>query len=60
MTVARITCQTSRKGFSLRMKEDAHWSDALYQRLDEYQLKDGRDEVLLNCDDAVWFRLDTT
>ena len=35
MTVARITCQTSRKGFSLRMKEDAHWSDAVYQRLDE-------------------------
>ena len=34
-TVARITCQTSRTGFSLRMREDAHWSDAVYQRLDE-------------------------
>ena len=58
--VARITCRRSRKSFSVRMNPDAHWSNAVYKGLDELQLKDGRDKVVLNRDDAAGFRLDTT
>ena len=42
------------------MNEDAQWSCAFYKALDFLQLKDGRDKVVLNRDDAAGFRLDTT
>ena len=42
------------------MNPDAHWSNAVYQGLDDLQLKDGCDQVILNRDDAAGFRLDTT
>lgn len=58
--VARITCRRARKGFSVKMNPDAHWSNAVYQGLDHLQLKDGCDQVILNRDDAAGFRLDTT
>ena len=58
--VARIMCRRARKGFSVRMNPDAHWNTALYRGLDHLQLKDGRDKVILNRDDASGFRLDTT
>ena len=45
---AKITCRKSRKGFSVKLNPDAHWSSAFYKGLDHIQLKDGRDEVLLN------------
>ena len=58
--MARITCQRSRKGFPVRMNPDAHWSNTVYQGLDELQLKDGQDKVVFNRDDAAGFPLDTT
>lgn len=58
--VARITCCRVRKGFSVKMNPDAHWSNTVYQGLDDLQLKDGCDQVILNRDDAAGFRLDTT
>jgi hypothetical protein len=41
--VARITCRRARKGFSVKMNPDSHWSNAVYKGLDEFQLKDGQD-----------------
>ena len=58
--VARIPFPQVRKGFSVKMNPDAHWSNAVYQGLDDLQLKDGCDHVILNRDDAAGFRLDTT
>jgi len=58
--VARITCRRARKGFSVKMNPDAHWSNAVYQGLDHLQLKDGCEKVILNRDDAAGFRFDTT
>lgn len=58
--VARITCRRARKGFSVRLNPDAHWSCAFYRGLDYLQLKDGNNKVLLNRDDQSGFRLDTT
>ena len=58
--VATTTCRRSSKGLSVRMNPDAHWSDNVYQELDELQLKDGQDKVVFNRDDAGGFRLDTT
>ena len=58
--VARVTCRKSRKGFSVRLNPDAHWSSAFYKGLDSIEFKDGRNKVLLNRDDQAGFRLDTT
>ena len=58
--VAKITCRRARKGFSVRINPDAHWSCALYRGLDYIQLKEGINKVLLNRDDQSGFRLDTT
>ena len=58
--VAKVTCRKSRKGFSVKLHPDAHWSSALYKGLDSIQLKDGRNKLLLNRDDQAGFRLDTT
>lgn len=58
--IARITCRRARKGFNVRLNPDAHWSCAMYSLLDYVQLKDGRDKLLINRDDASGFRLDTT
>ncbi|XP_068761299.1 uncharacterized protein [Montipora capricornis] len=58
--VAKVTCRKSRKGFSVKLNPDAHWSSALYKGLDSIQLKDGRNKLLLNRDDQAGFRLDTT
>lgn len=58
--VAKITCRRARKGFSVRINPDAHWSCALYRGLDYIQLKEGSNKVLLNRDDQSGFRLDTT
>ena len=49
----------SRKGFSVKLNPDAHWSSAFYKGLDHIQLKDGRDKALLNRDDQARFRSDT-
>lgn len=57
---ARITCRRSRKGFTVRMNPDAHWSSGLYRGLNFLLSKDGRNKVILNRDDAASFRLDTT
>ena len=58
--VAKITCRRARKGFSVRINPDAHWSCALYRGLDYIQLKEGSNKVLLNRDNQSGFRLDTT
>ena len=58
--MAKITCRRARKGFSVRINPDAHWSCALYRGLDYIQLKEGSNKVLLNRDDQSGFRLDTT
>ena len=58
--VAKITCRRARKGFSVRINPDTHWSCALYRGLDYIQLKEGSNKVLLNRDDQSGFRLDTT
>ena len=58
--VAKIVSKRARKGFSVKLNVDAHWSCALYKGLDFLQLKDGRDKVILNRDDAAGFRLDST
>ena len=58
--MARITRRRARKGFSVKMNPHAHWSNVVYQGLDDLQLKDGCDQVILNRDDAAGFRLDTT
>lgn len=42
------------------MNPDAHWSNAVYQGLDDLQLKDDWDQVNVNRGDAAGFRLDTT
>ena len=44
----------------MKLNVDAHWSCALYKGLDFLQLKEGRDKVILNRDDAAGFRLDST
>ncbi|CAB4005889.1 Chromatin modification-related YNG2 [Paramuricea clavata] len=58
--VAKIVSKRARKGFSVKLNVDAHWSCALYNGLDFLQLKDGRDKMILNRDDAAGFRLDST
>ena len=58
--VANVTCRRARKGFSIKLNPDSHWSAAFYKGLDWIQLQDGRDKVLLNRDDQAGFRLDTT
>ncbi|CAB3988493.1 Chromatin modification-related YNG2 [Paramuricea clavata] len=57
---AKILSRRARKGFSVRLNVDAHWSCALYKGLDFIQLKNGCDKIILNRDDAAGFRLDTT
>ena len=58
--VAKITCRRARKGFSVRLNPDAHWSCALNRGLDCLQLQDGSNKMLLNRDDQSGFRLDMT
>ena len=58
--MARITCPQERKGVSVKMSPDAHWSNTVYQGLDCLQLKDGRNQFIFNRDDAAGFRLNTT
>ena len=58
--VAQITSRRARKGWNIRLNPDSHWSNSLYRDLDQLQLKDGRNKVILNRDDAAGFRLDTT
>ena len=50
----------ARKGFNVKLNVDAHWSCSLYKNLDFVQLKDGREKVVLNRDDAAGFRLHST
>ena len=57
---AKIVSQRARKGFSIKLNIDAHWSCAFYKALDYLQLKDGTDKTVLNRDDAAGFRLDST
>lgn len=57
---AKITCRRARKGFTVRLNADAHWSCAFYKGLDFLQLQDGSHQFLLNRDDQAGFRLDTT
>ena len=57
---AKIVSQHARKGFSIKLNIDAHWSCAFYKALDYLQLKDGTDKTVLNRDDAAGFRLDST
>ena len=57
--VASVTCRRARKGFQLKFNPDSHWSSALYCGLNMLQYTNGRDILLINCDDAAGFRLDT-
>ena len=57
---AKIVSKRARKGFSIKLNIDAHWSCSFYQGLDFLQLKDGRDKTILNRDDAAGFRMDST
>lgn len=57
---ANVTCRRARKGFSIKLNPDSHWSGALYKCLDWIQFTDGTDKVVLNRDDQAGFRLDTT
>ena len=54
--VAKIVSRRARKGFTIMLNVNAHWSCSL----DYLQLKDCRDKVVLHRDDASGFRLDST
>lgn len=54
-TVAKITSQRTRKGFSLKFNPDEHWSAAFYQGLNKLQYVDGTDMLNIYRD----FQLDT-
>ena len=56
-SVAKIVSRRARKGFTIMLNVDAHWSCSFYKTLDYLQLKDGRDKVVLNRDDASGFRV---
>ena len=51
--MAKIVLRRVRKGFTIKLNVDAHWSCSFYKTLDFLQLKDGRDTVVLNRDDAI-------
>ena len=57
--MAKVTSRRARKGFTLKLNPDAHWSASFYKGLNELQYADGRDLLILNRDDATGFRLDT-
>lgn len=57
---AKIVSKRARKGFTIKLNIDAHWSCAFYKALDYIQFKDGLDKTVLNRDDAAGFRLDST
>lgn len=57
---ARIVSRHARKGFSIKLNVDAHWSCAFYKGLDYLQHKGGLNMTVLNRDDAAGFRLDST
>ena len=58
--MAKIASRRARKGFTIKLNVHAHWSYFLYKTLDNLRIKDGRDKVVLNRDDASGFRLDST
>ena len=58
--VAQITSRRARKGWTIRFNPDHHYSNAFYKDLDALQLKDGKNKLILNCDDAAGYRLGTT
>lgn len=57
---AKIVSRRARKGFSIKLNVDAHWSCAFYKGLDYLQHKGGLNMTVLNRDDAAGFRLDST
>ena len=56
---AKLVLRWARKGFKVKLNVDAHWSCSFYKNLDFVQLKDGLNKVMLNCNDAARFCLDT-
>ena len=61
LCVARkVTSRRARKGFTLKLNPDAHFSNSMCNALDFIQLTDGTDKMILNRDDQAGFRLDTT
>ena len=50
----------ARKGFTIKLNVDAHWSCSFYKSLSHLQSKDGSNKFTINRDDAAGFRLDTT
>ena len=58
--VAQITSRRARKGWTIRFNPDHHYSNAFYKDLDALQLKDGKNKLILNRDDAAGYRLGTT
>lgn len=57
---AKIVSRRARKGLSIKLNVDAHWSCAFYKGLDYLQHKGGLNMTVLNRDDAAGFRLDST
>lgn len=46
--VANVTCRRARKGFTVRLNPDAHWSSAFYRSLDKLQLTDGINKLVFD------------
>ena len=57
--LAQVTTRRARKGFTLKLNPDKHWSSAFYRGLNWLQYTDGQDIFNINRDDASGFRLDT-
>ena len=57
---AKIVSTRARKGFSIKLNVDAHWSYSFYKGLDYLQCKGAQNMSVLNRDDAAGFRLDST
>ena len=57
--LARVTTRRARKGFTLKLNPDNHWSGAFYRGLNWLQYTDGRDILNINRDDAAGYSLDT-
>ena len=55
-SAANIVSTHARKGFSVKLNVDAHWSCVFYKGLDYLQHKGGLDMTVLNRNNAAGFR----
>ena len=53
--IAKVTSRRARKGFTLELNPDAHYSNSMYKALDLIQLSDGTNKMVLNRVDQAGF-----